>query len=384
MACKQKCPVDAIEIVKDNNGFEYPQITEKCIKCGGCVNVCHVMKEIIPNYYRKSYLAILKDKRKRMLSSSGGIFFAVASWTIIEKQGIVYGARICNGIYVEHYRATSLEEVNMLQGSKYVQSSIRNTYKEVLADLIKGKWVLYSGTPCQISGLKCFLGVDYDNLVTIDLVCKGVCSSELIKKEIEYVTSSRNVSNVKNLSFRQKRWNHKTIFALAFSLDDKYYELPYDESIYYSSFIKELSYRESCYFCKYANISRVSDITIGDCNIADKYYKFHTGEAVSLMILNTMKAEKIISDNLNNIDIMSFNLEEEIKNNRPLHKCSDKYKERMDFLEGLNNKSWASLTAEFVCKKNTFAKIKDVVKDMLPKYLKSYVKGVVGSGYDRK
>lgn len=275
-------------------------------------------------------------------------------------------------------------EVEKIQGSKYAQSSINDTYKEAKEDLENDLWVLYSGTPCQISGLRKFLGKEYKKLVTIDLVCKGVCSSNLLKAEIEHITKSKEAHTVSNISFRKKSWNHKTRFILEFIYKDKKYSLLHNESLYYSAFIKELSYRESCYFCNYSDSKRIADITIGDSNTSDRYYKFHTGEAVSIVLLNTEKATEVLNQNLNAVDIIPINVEEEIAVNRPLQRCSNQYEERMIFLEDIANESWNTLTKKIVKHKNVFYRTKELVKDLCPRYVKAYLKGVLDNGYKNK
>ena len=157
-ACLYKCPVRCISWVKGDLGFNYPQIdSSSCINCGLCDKVCPIEKKLEAPLLQKSYAAVNKDQKILLKSTSGGIFAAVAD-KFLELGGVVYGASMSEDLQVKHMRIADKGDVEKLQGSKYLQSDISETYKAVENDLKCGLKVLYSGTPCQIDGLKYFLG----------------------------------------------------------------------------------------------------------------------------------------------------------------------------------------------------------------------------------
>ena len=203
-ACINICPKNAITMETDIGGFKYPVIDQsKCIKCGMCKKVCPVLinkvnskKDII------SYACFNKNLSERLNSSSGGIFVLLAK-QIIKRKGVVFGASFDQNFEVRHSWIETENDLNQFMGSKYTQSTIGNTYKKARDILDKGKYVLFSGTPCQIEGLKSYLRKDYDKLITQDIICHGVPSPKLWKKYIEY-QKQKHGENMKSISFRNK------------------------------------------------------------------------------------------------------------------------------------------------------------------------------------
>lgn len=173
-ACIQICPKQCITWSEKEFGFKYPFIDEKnCISCGLCEQVCQIDKNIVQPEKQKAYAAVHKNKEILLESTSGGAFSAIAHY-VLKKQGCVFGSTMDANMQVRHIYITKEEELNRLRGSKYVQSDIGNTYSQAESKLKKGILVLFTGTPCQIAGLKDYLRKDYENLITVDLVCHGV------------------------------------------------------------------------------------------------------------------------------------------------------------------------------------------------------------------
>lgn len=157
-ACVQKCPKACITLAEDENGFLYPRVnTEKCIKCGLCDGVCHLNTDVRNPETRAAAACSHRDRTVLKNSSSGGAFTALAE-RIFSRGGVVYGAAYITPTQPQHARVERIEELQKLRGSKYVQSTIGDTYRQAQADLLSGRWVLFTGTPCQIAGLKAFLG----------------------------------------------------------------------------------------------------------------------------------------------------------------------------------------------------------------------------------
>ena len=183
-SCKNVCPKNAITMVIDSEGFKYPHIDDTlCIGCKLCETVCPVVvkqkndNSYVPQYYAAKNL----DEKERLASSSGGVFSLLAR-KVLNDEGIVFGALFSDKLDVSHRAITDSSEIWKLQGSKYIQSSIDDSYKDAQMWLKKGRKVLFSGTPCQIAGLKAFLREDYENLITVDIICHGVPSPGVFKK----------------------------------------------------------------------------------------------------------------------------------------------------------------------------------------------------------
>lgn len=307
-ACMNICPKDAISMQEDEYGFLYPYINEMlCVGCGQCKKVCSYQEaDIALHAPNKAYAAAGTDSELIKRSASGGIFASLAE-SILECGGVVYGCAFSNkngNLYPEHIRLTEKSELFKVQGSKYVQSEIGNSYKNVKSDLRSGKKVMFSGTPCQIAALNGFLGeMDRTNLLTIDIICHGTPSSKLFRDYIGELYQSIK-GNITDFKFRDKAggWGLKgAVYYTDNRNRSKKRLIPVQLSSYYFLFLKSETYRENCYSCQYAGKKRVSDITIGDYwgieNEHPEYSKknggkFDFSEGVSCVLLNTENGQK--------------------------------------------------------------------------------------------
>lgn len=304
-ACYNICRHGAIRMLADDYGHIHPRIDkDKCIDCGLCQKICPVNRPLQLIYPQECYAAALKSDTDLMRCASGGAATAFAEY-VISQGGVVYG---CSGediLDVHHIRISSLPEVEKLRGSKYVQSEIGYVYKSVMNDLRNNeKLVLFVGTPCQIAGLKAFLGKDYERLVTADLVCHGVPSQKMLNENISYYTPEKDGTKIK-IAFRQKLvqgvtakfnssrieygWFFKTSHIP--SIDKKFYK-----DSYMFGFLQCLTFRESCYTCRYATSARVSDITIADFWGLGNDAGFEKGKGVSVCLVNTEKGKSFFSN----------------------------------------------------------------------------------------
>lgn len=181
-ACENICPKNCISMKEDNEGFRYPEVNTKiCIECGLCEKICPIQNTPHNNNeITDSYVIQHKNNEIRRDSTSGGFFSAICDY-VIAQNGYVFGAVYNEKMEVVHYGTNQKEEIKRFRGSKYVQSQIGNTYQETKSLLLKGYLVCFSGTPCQIAGLKNFLRKEYTNLITVDLVCRGNPSPLLLK-----------------------------------------------------------------------------------------------------------------------------------------------------------------------------------------------------------
>lgn len=309
-ACMNVCPKGAIEMREDSAGFKFPHIdTSKCIECGLCLNVCKFESPELA-YPRAAYICQLRDENTLALSTSGGAFRALAE-RIIEKGGVVFGCAYTENdgrLIPSTIAVDNIEELPKLSGSKYVQSEMGFAYKKAKGFLDNGRLVLFSGTPCHISGLYSYLGKPYDNLYTTDLICHGVPNLKMFQSELSRI-EKKYKSAVKSFCFRDKRivggtWS---TFICSFKLGNgKSYCRSYENIAYFDLFIKggDIT-RDSCSKCPYARPERVSDITIGDAwgaEIAHPDFEksrggdFNFKKGLSLALINTERGENFFSD----------------------------------------------------------------------------------------
>lgn len=306
-ACMNVCPKGAIEMREDPAGFKFPHIdTSKCIECGLCLKVCKFENpELV--YPRAAYICQLKDENTLALSTSGGAFRAMAE-KIIERGGVVFGCAYTenkDGLVPTTIAVDNIEELPKLSGSKYVQSEMGFAYKKAKGFLDKGRLVLFSGTPCHISGLYSYLGKPYDNLYTTDLICHGVPNLKMFQSELLRI-EKKYKSAVKSFCFRDKRIAAWGKYKYSFELEngETHNGILYD-SAYLDLFLKGEIIRDSCTKCPYARPERVSDITIGDAwgaEIAHPNFEelkggiFNFRKGLSLALINTERGENFFSD----------------------------------------------------------------------------------------
>ena len=298
-ACEHIGAHQAISFHFDNEGFWYPSINEtNCVQCGLCENVCPMEKtDAMLHPQGKAYAFQLLDKEKLLNSSSGGVFYAIAS-TILRENGVVYGAAF-EGKVVKHKRVESLSDIIDLMGSKYVQSDTVDTYNQVKKDLNVGKKVFYTGTPCQIAGLKLYLRKDYENLLTADLVCHGTPSPKILEDTISHIEDNLK-AKFKSYSFRDKRvggWSCASSSS-SYKKGAKQIYLKYSKEMeaYFNAFISGHMMRMSCYHCPFARLERTGDITIADYwGVKKLHPEFpNIGKGMSLFVSNTEKGEHMI------------------------------------------------------------------------------------------
>lgn len=289
-ACEQTCKKNAITMVSDDEGFIYPKINEElCVNCNACKKVCPVAQNRVEKRIIKVYELQNKNEELLKRSSSGGVFISLAKYAI-DNQGVVFGTILDKDNNAIIVSAEKEDELEKMQGSKYVFSNTLETYKEAENFLKNDKIVLYTGTPCQIAGLKCFLKKEYDNLITMDFLCHGVPSSNAFKESIAFL-SKKHKGAIHNYRFRDKSlkgWGSVTSFCV----DGKRHYEPGRLSTYYCGFIKGYLNRYSCYSCPFRGANRYSDITVGDfwgCD--DKQINLRKG--ISFAALNTAKGERV-------------------------------------------------------------------------------------------
>ena len=297
-ACYNACPKRCINMKEDEEGFRYPVVDASlCIDCGLCEKVCpviHADKADTP-HVQQGFLAQHKDEDIRKESTSGGAFTAIASW-VIRQGGIVYGAGYRKGTFiVEHQGVETEKDLSVFRNSKYVQSNIGNTFKEALGHLKAGRWVCFSGTPCQIEGFRSFLrGREYEKLVCVDLVCRGIPSPRILTRYIE-AQQTLIGGEFTNVLFRDKHYGyHYSSFSIYNKERGKDYHKGVDSNAYLRAFFNNLSDRPSCYDCRFKKRYRKSDLTLWDCFPIEKFTKQMDGKGTTRVLVQSQKGEMIM------------------------------------------------------------------------------------------
>jgi len=264
-ACAGVCPKDAIYTIKDIEGFNHPKIdVDKCIQCHLCEKSCPVLNPVEKSKAPgKVYAAWSNDEEIRSTSSSGGLFSVLAN-AVIEDNGVVVGATMGKDDVVRHIIIESKEDLALLRGSKYVQSDLnREVYLKMSKHLKEGRIVLFSGTPCQIAGVKNVFKRFKDNLYTVDVVCHGVPSPMFWSKVIHDI--KKKYKNIISYQFRDyKNWLVCSNVNVNVNKTVKKQYLYGEDTYYQDAFLKGLLHRPNCYNCQYTDIHRVSDITLSD------------------------------------------------------------------------------------------------------------------------
>ncbi len=263
-ACANACPQNCLNMVADKDGFLHPEIQKNiCVNCGACKRVCPVINENPKGKYPvQTYAVYSKDETVRISSSSGGLFYTVAKY-IIENGGIVYGATFDENLYLSHKGVDSVEDLYLLQGSKYIQSDTKLCFREIKTHLATNRPVLFCGTPCQVEGLLRYLKKPCENLFAIDFICHGVPSPKAWQEYIKHQEKDFS-SKACAASFRDKTNGWLSFSSrLKFVNNTEYLEVHHKDS-YMKAFLQNISLRKSCYHCKFKSVNRNSDITMGD------------------------------------------------------------------------------------------------------------------------
>lgn len=305
-ACKSICPVSAITMIPDKEGFLFPHIdTEKCIECNACERTCPTQSYVISPLFNETPdivdAAWNKDNNLRLASTSGGVFSELAI-ACIKKGGIVYGAAFDEDLKVIHIPISTVDNLKLLRGSKYVQSDIGEIYPKIRSELKEGRYVLFSGTPCQVGGLRAFLKKDYENLLTIDLVCHGVPSPMVFASHIKYI-EEKYQDKVVDYKFRAKKTSGWRAYINYILSSGRSIKKILGDDFYAQCFYRSLFNRKSCFTCEYSQSRRVGDITLSDFWGSETYssvLKRQRKYGYNMVMCNTAKGrlwyEKIKND----------------------------------------------------------------------------------------
>jgi len=289
-ACETKCPHGAIKMTQSSEGFHFPEINKnQCVHCGLCNKACpHNGKKSLYSEPLNVYLAHHNKDHDRVNSSSGGIFAAMAD-VILKQGGAVVGVRFNENYEALYDIATTAEDCLAFRYSKYVEAAGNDIYIKTKAALEGGRKVLFTGTPCKISGLLNYLGRDYENLYCADLLCHGTNSPMILKRYLQEKEAENN-SKLKHFQFRSPRAPQGPVTVEYVYENGKTEILNKSNDLYMGAFIKNVMLKRSCYECEYCGNNGISDITFGDFWGGKKFYaKKDADKGISCVKVNTKK-----------------------------------------------------------------------------------------------
>lgn len=318
LACKEICPKKCISTTYDTLGHVQAVVdTETCIDCGLCTKTCPEITPIQLQKNKKVYASYDLSEAARIKSSSGGLATLLAE-EIINSGGIVYGCAFEPPFKFKHIRCNNIESLERLRGSKYVQSNTDECWGAMRNDIKEGKKILFIGTPCQVAAA-CRICKNYENLYTIDLICHGVPSVDMLKRSLPSAIEYDKIANIKfrdNTKFRLQLLNKK---------EQIIYTRPLHKDWYLKGFFTSLFYRESCYNCKYAQIDRAGDITLGDFwGVRTEDVEIDTTKGVSAVLVNTDKGNTLIEAIKEKTFILERSVAEVREENKQLNHSSKK------------------------------------------------------------
>lgn len=379
-ACESICPNQAITMEPDIDGFLYPELAHsRCTSCGLCKKVCAFQSKLQSvKYPLATYAAVLKDAVILNNSASGGAFVALALYTL-KSNGMVFGCAMNDEIKPEHIRISSSQDIKKLQGSKYVQSDLKSTFREAKCYVQEGRQVLFTGTPCQVAGLKAYLGKDYNNLITVDLICHGVPSPKFFKGYINWLEKELK-GKVTDFSFRDKKngWGllGKAIYRKGNMIKETL--IPPISSYYYNYFLKGDIYRKCCYECPYAQPARPGDFTIGDYwGIEKAHPEVNKQKGVSVVLVNDEKSMMILEKLEMNLIASSFELA--CAHNEQLYHPTAKSNRREQILKTFREEGFKAVADRYYNEmKSQILMYK--IKNKLPQPVKKIIKKILGLG----
>lgn len=367
-ACANICSFNAITMSPNAEGFYRPEVTpEMCIGCTKCERICPVLNPLPVNAStdQKVYAGWNKDSTVRSMSSSGGAFSALAQ-TVLEMNGIVYGAAFDENLHVAHIRIDKLNDLDKLRLSKYVQSEINKIFKEVQIDIHAGRSVLFCGTPCQAAGLRAFLQKPSANLVICDFICHGVPSPLMLKKYVQWLAPW--YGTIKHINFRDKRkgWYD----ALRVITNDKGEKsiLRGHKDSYWVAFNNNNNLQACCYDCRFLGRERRSDITIADFWGIGKStpfgYKNEIEKGVSAIIVNTSTGLDLLNKSDSKMEIFERTIEEVESRNKAMIYPSPMPPSRKKFYLDLRSMTYNEMIHQYLIPNN---------KTKLVKFMREYM-----------
>lgn len=367
MACYNVCPSNGIRFVENQDKVLVPLINyDVCIACGRCRAVCPVIHQTIGNEPIAAFASYTKNKKDVKTCSSGGIATAFYR-SVLQRGGVVVGAIEQGAKPPKLQCAESLEQIEAFKGSKYVFVQPGQVYKEIEKELKTGRECLFIGVPCQVDALIHYLGKQYDNLYTVDIICHGTPSFEYLREYLKVIAKEREIEKY---SFRGERDYRLVVYSHGRII----YNRRCDEDVYFASFLQGLIHREVCYQCHYAGEKRVSDITIGDYwGASETVLNGYKGK-ISAVLINTEKGKKFWDTSVNELIFEDTPVISVIKGNSQLRRPSLKHAEREVFLNELRKSGSFNLAlrATSIVKRVKLTRIENILL-LIPRLVKQKI-----------
>ncbi len=358
-SCEQSCPKFAIKMVRDNEGFLYPEVNkESCINCGICDKLCPITnsKELNKEAREvtKAFGGYHKNDDTRKSSSSGGAFSLFAE-KVLKENGVVYGCALDENIHAYHKGITSVSDLDELRGSKYVQSEIGNVYKEIREHLNSGRKVLFVGTPCQCAGLHSFMGLKKNpNLYMVDFICHGVPSPSVFEDYIRHEIEA-NGSSIKVFKFRNKDkgWNQSGLQLgtyIKYENGKEVRKYPAMKDKYMNGFLGDFYLRPSCHECHFKDDKKhYADCTIADFWGVDKIEpSLNDKKGTSLIVINTPQGEALWNEVSKDFTYKEVDFERATRRNKPFYVAPKRYNKRDKFYNDYSSKGYKYAASKYL------------------------------------
>lgn len=354
-SCVNICPSKCITMIEQEDGFFYPQIdNNKCINCNQCEKVCPLTNP--PKFSGNTVALALKNINiaERMSSTSGGVFPLIAEY-VLDQSGIVFGAAYDSDFKVHHIAVTRKRDLSLLQGAKYSQSIIGQCFMNIKDYLRTGRIVLFSGTPCQCMGLRSFLGKDYENLVTVDIICHGVPSPKVWTNYVNYRSRKENNGNLPskiNMRSKSSGWTRHEYSTMFQYNQGNVSLIPNGQDLFMKAFIGNICLRNSCSECQAKGVDRCTDFTLGDYwGIWNQYPEFDDNKGTSVVFLHSKKAKKILTEIKDKFDWLKVDIEDAYRENVSLITSSSAHEKRAEFLALVTPDNFEELVLQYFPKK---------------------------------
>ena len=336
-ACFSACPKGCIAMTADDNGFLHPMIDEeKCVRCGLCEKSCPILNPlIIAGNEPDAYAAYSKDEPMRLDSSSGGVFTEIAR-VVLWRCGAVFGVAYNEHFDVVHICVENEDDLAKLRGAKYAQSDLRGIFAQIKQKLEAGQPVLFSGTPCQVGGLKAYLEKDYENLVAVDFVCHSVPSPMAWRAYVKYRVDQDNQGKLPgaiNLRSKKTGWTNYQYSNEFRYADGHIHSSKSSDSLYMKLFVENYINRESCASCQFKGYNRVSDLTIGDFwGIWEVCPEMDDNKGTSAILVQSQRGAEMLQSIADYLVLKPVTLEEISRQNSAMLKSSTAHAKRNEAL----------------------------------------------------
>lgn len=370
-ACVNICPKKCISMQESDSGFLYPNIDRNhCIECGQCERVCPLISKVELSKSTVAFAAKNKYNEERNRSTSGGFFPLLAKY-VIAKGGIVAGAAYDDNFVVRHIFIESMDQIQLLQGAKYSQSRIGDSFLKIKTFLQSGRMVLFSGTPCQCSGLTKYLGKDYENLVMTDLICHGVPSPKVWQIYIDFRSHKENGGiRPVNINMRSKangwsRYGYSTEFDYGNGYITRIHN---SQDLFMKIFVGNLCLRDSCSNCIAKGTERCSDFTLGDYwGVWNQHPEIDDDKGVSIVFVHTEKGKRIFEILQDQMECIEVDVDSAYKENPSLVASSKAHEKRAEFFKLVKKDIFEELVYKYfplqkIQKPRVFQRIKGKLK----------------------